>query len=178
MTVQITVLRRDWDLLREACAGSTDAELARRAIERAARILASDPEDRVPDDLDPATRVERLRALVARKGGGIALLRYELVAGRDRFVLAAREEQESYERHLWLDKDVVPPLKLQARALRAEIRRLEREARDRGIDPEGVAPPVDWPSTIAVDGYETPRYETNGERRRTAVEFFRRVAGS
>jgi hypothetical protein len=178
MSVRVGVLSHDWHLLREAYPGVTDDVLAARAIEAAERSLVLDPEDRVPDDIDAAERVERLRALLARKAGAVAVLRHEIVAGRDRFEQAEWAERDSYERHLELEKDVVPPLKLEAKALRAELRRVEREARDRGIDAEAIEPSIDWPSTIAVDAYEGPRYETNEERRRTAVEFFRRVAGS
>jgi hypothetical protein len=116
--------------------------------------------------------------LLARSGGGVAVQGFRLVMDRERDARAERDVVRTYERHLELDKDVVPPLKLEAKRLRAELRRLEEEARSLGLDVEAIEPRIHWPETIAVDGYEPPRYETNDERRRTAVDFFRRVGGS
>jgi hypothetical protein len=112
---------------------------------------------------------------LARKAASVAIHRFELVTTRERFARAEHDEQASYERHLELHKDVVPPLKLGAKALRSEVRRLEEQARGLGIDVDALEPRIDWPETMAVDDYKPPRYETNESRRRAAVEFFRRV---
>ncbi|GBC86541.1 hypothetical protein HRbin12_00534 [bacterium HR12] len=43
------------------------------------------------------------------------------------------------------------------------------------MDPEAVAPSVDWADTLAVDDYEPPRFERDEDRRRAAIGFFRRL---
>ena len=48
------------------------------------------------------------------------------------------------------------------------------EATALGVDPESVHPQIDWPSMLAMDSYEAPKYVSNETRRRAAVEFFRR----
>jgi hypothetical protein len=173
----VEILRVEWQRVRAACPDVPDRELAERLLERARRVLDRPFEERVPDDLPPAQRVDRLRTLLARKAASVAVHRFELIAVRERFAHAEEEERVSYERHLELEKDIVPPLKLEAKALRAELRRLEAEARDLGINVESVEPRVDWPNTLAVDAYQPPRYETNESRRRTAVDFFGRIGG-
>lgn len=41
-------------------------------------------------------------------------------------------------------------------------------------DPATVEPQIDWPDTLAVDTYRAPRFERDEDRRRAALEFFRR----
>jgi len=101
--------------------------------------------------------------------------RHRLVGDRDRLGAARTAERESYERGLLLDRDLVPPLKLRAKDLRAEIRRLEADARGLGLDPDTIDPRVDWAETFAVDTFEPPRYESDADRKRVVVEFFRRL---
>jgi hypothetical protein len=177
MSRVIEVLGVEWELLRGALPGVPDAELAERALSRGLAIVADPLEDRVPETLHPAERLSRLRAALARKAASVAIHRFELVTSRERFVRAEHDEQASYERHLELHKDVVPPLKWEAKALRSEVRRLEEQARGLGIDVDALEPRIDWPETMAVDDYQPPRYETNESRKRAAVEFFRRVRG-
>jgi hypothetical protein len=166
------ILRVDWELLATAFSEVPSGELERRAAARGAEIL-----ERADRGARRASPHEQEREDLARKAAGVAVMRFELVSQRDRFARARALEQETYEQHLRLDKDVVPPLKLEAKRLRAELRSLETRARDLGIDVGEIEPSIDWPNTIAVDAYEAPRYETNAERRKTAVEFFRRIGG-
>jgi hypothetical protein len=177
MSGAVEVLVVDWEILEHANPGALDAELAGRALSRGRAIVAAPYEDRVPEDLPPAERLARLRGALARKAASVAMHRFELVTGRERLARAEQDEQASYQQHLELHKDVVPPLKLEAKALRSEVRRLEEEARELGIDVDAVEPRIDWPETMAVDDYESPRYETNESRKRAVVEFFRRVGG-
>lgn len=178
MSASVRVLRVDWELLRASYPSVSDEELAREALARAGRILATAPEERVPDDVTGPERLERLGRLLARKAASVAVHRFELISQRERVERADRLERETYEQHLELDKDVVPPLKLEAKELRVELRRLEREAGALGIDVDEIEPAIDWDQTIFVDVYEPPRYETNEQRSRNAVEFFKRTSGS
>jgi hypothetical protein len=177
MSRVIEVLAVDWEPFRLAFPGLPDEDLAERALSRGRAIVAAPLEDRVPETLHPGERLSWLRAALARKAASVAIHRFELVTTRERFVRAEHDEQASYERHLELHKDVVPPLKLEAKALRSEVRRLEEQARGLGIDVDALEPRIDWPETMAVDDYQPPRYETNESRKRAAVEFFRRVRG-
>jgi hypothetical protein len=174
----IDVLADDWDRLRRLFPDREGTDLAGTAS-RLGHDAAEEPfEVRVPADLPPAERVQRLTMQLARSAGGVALQRFRLVTERERDVRAEHDEAVTYERHLELEKDVVPPLKLEAKRLRAELRALEAQARGLGIDVDALEPRIAWPDTIAVDGYEPPRYETNDQRRETAVAFFRRVGGT
>lgn len=177
MSRVIEVLGADWEPFRRAFPGQPNQELAERALSRGRGIVSTPLEDRVPETLHPAERLSRLRAALARKAASVAIHRFELVTNRERFARAEHDEQASYERHLELHKDVVPPLKLEAKALRTEVRRLEEQARGLGIYVNALEPRIDWPETMAVDEYQPPRYETNESRKRAAVEFFRRVRG-
>lgn len=175
MTAAVEILVVDWELLERANPGVPDAELAERALSRGRAIVAAPLEDRAREDLLPAERLEWLRRALARKAASVAIHRFELVSTRERLARAEEDERASYERHLELHKDIVPPLKLEAKALRSEVRLLEAKARELGIDVDAVEPRIDWPETMAVDDYEPPRYETNESRKQAAVEFFRRV---
>ena len=175
MSATVEVLEVDWEPLRRAFPGVPDAELAERALTRGRKVVMAPDEDRLPRTLPSAERLARRRWALARKAASVAIHRFELVTNRERFARAEQDEQASYERHLELHKDVVPPLKLEAKGLRSEVRRLEVRARELGIDVHAVEPPIDWPETMAVEDYEPPRYETNESRKRAAVEFFRRV---
>jgi hypothetical protein len=175
MSPRVEVLEVDWELLRGAFPGVPDAELAERALSRGRQILTAPDEDRHPVPLPSAEGLARRRCALARKAASVAIHRFELVTNRERFARAEQDERASYERHLELHKDIVPPLKLEAKGLRSEVRRLEEEARKLGIDVDAIEPRIEWPETMAVDDYEPPRYETNESRKRAAVEFFRRV---
>jgi hypothetical protein len=175
MSSMVEVLGVDWELLRGAFPWVLDAELAERALSRGRQVVMAPDEDRQPRALPSAERLARLRWTVARKTASVAIHRFELVTNRQRLASAEQDEQASYERHLELHKDVVPPLKLEAKGLRSEVRRLEEEARELGIGVDAVEPRIEWPETMSVERYEPPRYETNESRKRAAVEFFRRV---
>lgn len=175
MRRSVEVLRNEWEMLRRACPDGTDEERIASLIERGLAVIERAHADGTPDDLPGGDRIARLRTAVVLKAAGVAVHRFDLVTQRDRLSAARREERATYERHLALHRDVVPPMKLQAMALREEVRRLEQEARSRGIDPDTIEPRIDWSGTISVDGYEPPRYESTDDRRRAAVEFFRRV---
>lgn len=157
----VEILADDWERLRGCYPDMSVEELTRRVLIRGAEIVDASQDDR--------------RARIIGEAAIAAMLRFRLVMGRERAEVAEERERETYEQYLELDKDLVPPLKLEAKSLRAEIRRLEEEARNSSLDPDAVEPRVDWAGTLAVDEYEAPRYATNETRRRTAVEFFRRV---
>jgi hypothetical protein len=173
MTAQVEILAVDWTEL--VPTGRLEPEEVRRLLARGRAIASASPTGAMPEDLARPERIERLRRSFAVAAARAAVHRFELVVQRDRFERSERDEVATYERHLELHKDVVPPLKLEARALRAEIRKLEAEAQARGIDVDTVEPAIDWRNTLAVDGYEAPRYETPESRKQAAVEFFRRV---
>ncbi|GIU98960.1 MAG: hypothetical protein KatS3mg014_0576 [Actinomycetota bacterium] len=105
----------------------------------------------------------------------MSLLRRRPAGERERLAEAERRDRATYERDLALQRDVIPPLKERAKALRARIRELEARARAAGVDPEAVAPSVDRADTLAVDDYEPPRFERDEDRRRAAIGFFRRL---
>lgn len=89
--------------------------------------------------------------------------------------MAARE-RVAYEEALALDRDILPPLKEEARRLRRELFALEDAVRARGIDPATVEPAMpDQP--LAVDDYAPPRFLDANERREVSVAFFRRIGG-
>ena len=175
MSRSVEILLVDREALRRSYPDLTDNDRAAACLERA-RIVVDQPyEERVPDGLPIDERIARLRTALAQKAASVAVHRFELVATRDRLDRAKGVERATYERHLVLHKDIVPPLKLEAKALRAEVRRLEHRARTRGIDVEAIEPAIDWTNTIWVEDYEPPRYESNEDRRKATVEFFRRV---
>lgn len=176
MSLCVRLLRDDWDAFAARFPGVSADELADQMIVRGQEVLAA-AHDEAPTE-GHADATARLRNMLARKAGSVALVRFELVTQRERFTRAERLEQATYERHLELDREIVPPLKLEAKRLRAEIRALEARARELDVDVDELRPQVDWANTIAVDAYRPPRYESNEERRRTAVEFFRRVGGT
>lgn len=154
----VEVPARLWEALRAAHPDASDAELAALALARG-RSLEGDP----------------LRVELAERAALVFLLRRRLARERTRLAEAERRDRAGYERHLALQRDVVPPLKERARALRARIRALEARARAAGVDPEAVAPRIDWADTLAVDDYVPPRFERDEDRRRAAIGFFRRL---
>ena len=172
MTTRIGILRADWQRLRLVFPDGDDIDLLRRVLERGRSVVALPIEHRVPDGLPAGERTARLRGILAREA--LATDRFALIRGRERFERAGENERRSYERHLELERDLVPPQKLRAGALRAEVRRLEAELRASGKDPSAVHPAIDWAHTLAVDDYSPPRYENAEDRRRTTVAFFRR----
>jgi hypothetical protein len=173
MTAGVEILAVDWATL--VPTGRLEPDEVRGLLARGRAIAAAAPAGAMPEGLSRPERLERLRRSLAVAAARAAVHRFELVTQRERFERSERDELQTYERHLELHKDVVPPLKLEARALRAEVRSLEAEARARGIDVDAIQPAIDWRNTLAVDGYEAPKYETPESRKRAAVEFFRRV---
>jgi hypothetical protein len=110
------------------------------------------------------------------EAAALATYRHRLI-GAARAGAAARErERDAYDANIELDKDIIPPLKIEARRSRAEIRRLESALLAQGIDPTTIEPIVEGPK-LAVDDYEAPRFVDETERRRDVVAFFRRVGG-
>jgi len=79
------------------------------------------------------------------------------------------------EEGLVLERDMIPPLKLEASRLRAELRQAEADAAAEGVDPAAIEPQIDWRQTISVEGYTPPRFEPNEDRRAATVAFFRRI---
>ncbi len=161
MSARVEVPAVLWEALREAFPSADDAELAALALARGRTLAARE---------DPPA----LRRDVAERAAAVILLGQRLVHERRRLGEAEVRERESYERDLRLQRDVVPPLKERARALRARIIELEGRLRAAGGDPANVEPQVDRPDTLAVDTYRPPRLERDEDRRRAAIEFFRR----
>lgn len=175
LSLTVEILAVDWDRLRRAYPGTDERVLIEAAVDRGRRILGVPPEARVPSTASTPRPLRWLRGWFPRKAASVAVHRLDFAMGRERYVRATAQERETYERHLELEKDEVPPLKEEAKSLRAEIRWLEDELRALGIDPDGIGPRIEWRTTLSVDGYVRPRYETAEDRRRTAVELFRRV---
>jgi hypothetical protein len=173
MIRRATMLRVEWEAMRGAFLDVPEEHLVGAAMARGAALLRGSDE---PSAGDPSTsrRVEFLRPQVVHRAAAVAAYRHRLVVLRDRLRVARTEERQSYEQGILLDRDLVPPFKLRAKELRAEIRRLESVARAHGLDPDTIEPAVDWAETLAVDTFEAPRYESDADRKRTAVEFFRR----
>jgi hypothetical protein len=174
MRRRIEVLAADWEPLRRQHPGADVEELAAVALARGIDALLTGEGAR---DLDGAGRasIERLRSQVVHRAATLAYHRFDLVTRRGRLARAEQDERASHGHHVALAKDMVPPLKREASRLRAEVRRLESLARERGIDPASIGPSIDWERTVWVDDYVEPRFETEGDRRRDALAFFRRV---
>lgn len=172
--MKIDLLAVDLAHAQEACPGLSLEALVDTALYRGFRLAAQPIEARVPGDLPADERLPRLRTLFATSAAIVAEMRTRLVLERDRFERAAASERSAFMEHVELDRDVVPPLKLEAKRLREALLRLEDEAKARGIDTSCIEPRIDWPSTLAVDTYERPTYVSNESRRRAAVAFFRR----
>lgn len=170
----LEVLAVDWERLRRARPSMRDDTIAEECITRGHQVagqlerMSSPSSGAWPEDL------QSLRARFVQEAALVAVHRFDYAVGRDRFDRASRREEETYREHLDLEKDVVPPLKQEAAALKAEVRRLEHELRSRGVDPESIEPSIDWRMTPAVDDYRPPRFQTPADRRRHALEFFRR----
>ena len=174
MSEYVRLLAADWGRLRAAYPGLDDERLVTQALAHGRDLLAELPtEPPTRGSLD--RRLEWLRRWFPRKAGSIAVQGFDLVEHLRRHAQAGEIERETYQVHLELNKDVVPPLKERAKALRAEVRRLEQEVRAIGLDPESIEPRIDWSKTLAVDIYRRPRYESNESRKRATVEFFRRL---
>ena len=174
MSEFVRVLECDWQRLRAAYPGIDDERLAERAIARSREVLAELPADPPAGDSAPV-RLDWLWRRFPRKAASIAVQGLDLVDHIQPQAAAHEDEQRTYETHLELDMDVVPPLKEEAKALRAEVQRLEDHVRARGIDPESIEPRIEWSRTLAVDLYKRPKYESNESRRRATVEFFKRL---
>jgi len=167
----LDVLAVDWDRLRRARPGLDERALALECLRRGrliSRWLASEGERSDPGS--PSALALRF----VQEAAGVAVHRFTYATRRASFESAARREEASYHDHLELAKDVVPVLKQEAKALKAEVRRVEEELRSRGVDPEGIEPRIDWRTAPAVDDYMPPKFESPAERRRAAVEHFRR----
>jgi hypothetical protein len=172
---EVEILAIDWQRLQSAYPDLDDRRLASMAVDRGLEVVLGAPVDTGPPPKGPAGRLARLREEFPSTAADVAVHRFDYVARRERFQLTARIEEQTYAEHVALDKDVVPPLKEEARALREHVRRLEDDARRRGIDPDSIEPAIEWSHTLAVDAYTRPRYESIDERRERTARFFRRV---
>jgi hypothetical protein len=166
VTRSVEIPREDWERLERLLPDVPARRRTAEVLAWGARVLSEDPP---PRDGGSA---------FAREAAEVAVHRCALVLQRERSHSANRGEVRTYEEGIELDRDLVPPLKLEAKELRAEVRALERRSRAAGLDVEAIEPRIDWSQTIAVDGYRPPRYETHDERRAKAVEFFRRTGGA
>lgn len=170
----IPLLARDLELAARARQDLDEACLVAEAAARGSRLVRSVTEESpAEEELERALRIDLAHAVAE-----VAELRWSIVSNRERLGRATDDERRTYEESIALDADLVPALKVEARDLRRELRRLEDDATARGIDIAGVEPAIDWSSTIAVAGYEVPRYESAESRRATAVAFFRRIGST
>jgi hypothetical protein len=172
--MKVEMLAADLAHARRARPDLSEDALVGAALERGLRLAAQPIEARVPNDLPATERLRRLRTLFATTAALVAEMRTRLVLERERFERAATSERSAFMEHVELDRDVVPPLKLEAKRLRVALQQLEAEAEARGIDTADIEPRIDWPNTLAVDTYEPPTYVSNESRRRAATAFFRR----
>lgn len=171
----VQILSADIDDARAARPDLTEDALIEESCRRGLRIASENAGgDFAGDEASVPSRIARLRTQCAVSAASVAELRTRLVLDRERYESSAVEERRTYLEFVELDRDVVPPLKMQARQLRAEVRRLEAEAAAMGIDVSRIHPSIEWAETLAVDGYEPPRYVSNESRRRATLAFFRR----
>lgn len=178
----LEILAVDWERLRRtarASAPGDDALLVAEVIRRGVAIDAEgEPPMRLEDGSDPSARpLDAIRRLFVWRAANLGVLRFYLLTNRERFEQITAAEDSRYREKIELDLEVVPPLKRKARDLRAEVRRLEGQLRERGIDPDHIEPTIDRDRTLAVDAYVNPEYETNEARRAKAIEVFRRLGG-
>ena len=82
-------------------------------------------------------------------------------------------ERASYEEQLVLDRDLLPPLREEAKRLRAEIATLEGALRAKGVDPSPIGPGIE--NATVVDDAGPPRLVDPRERRAEVSMFFRRI---
>lgn len=168
MTRTVEILAADLDHAMEACPELTVQEIGKEALARGLKLARWLFEG---EDVPPHDRRADLAGAVA----DLADYRWSLVSGRSRFADATDGERQRYEEGLHLERDVIPPLKLEARRLRRELLQLEADAAARGLDLTGIEPQIDWSRTISVDGYTPPKFESNAGRRAATAEFFRRI---
>jgi hypothetical protein len=162
-TAGVDLLSEDVERVRVAVAGLSDPDLWRDVATRG--LVHLHHIERADDPIDAFVHL----------AATVAVYRLALATGRERLRDAVELERSAYEASIQLDREMVPPLKEEAKRLRMEIRSLEASLAKRGIDPDRVEPRIDWGETSSVDDYERPRYERPDERRRSAAEFFGRI---
>jgi len=170
MTRSVEILAADLDHAMEARPDLTMQEIVEEALARGlerTRWLHEDGNGDVP-------RNDR-RADLAVAVAELAEYRGSLVSARSRLTDASKGERQGYEEGLVLERDTIPPLKLEASRLRAELRQAEADAAAGGVDLAAIEPQIDWRQTISVEGYTPPRFESNEDRRAATVAFFRRI---
>jgi uncharacterized small protein (DUF1192 family)/ribosome modulation factor len=174
MTRRVEILRTDWERLRRAYPEMDPDQLAKELLVRGQRRVAGQAQESIPPTAALEERLAWLRGWTPRLAASLATLGFELVRNRTRLDKATEREELTYQRDLELKKEVVPELKERAKALRQEMFRLEAELRSRGGDPDAIEPrlPV---GLMSVDEHQRPQYETNESRRKTTLEFFRRL---
>jgi hypothetical protein len=166
----IEIFEADLERARRARSDLDDAVLIEQALDRGAALVT-----RAMQEPSENQGLDEIRVDLAEAVAEASAYRWSLVTNRFRFAEAGEREQQSYEEHLELERDVVPPLKMEARRLRRELRRLEDEARARDIDLATIEPQIDWSNSVSVDDYAPPRFVSNAERRAANVAFFRRL---
>ncbi len=174
MRRSVEILKTDWERLRRAYPDIDPEQLAKEMLVRGRRRVQGEAREAIPPDSTDEERLEWLRGWTPRMAASMATLGFELVRNRSRLDKATQLEEMTYQRDLELKKDVVPELKEQAKALRKEMLRLEAELRSHGGDPEAIEPRVP-DDTVVVEDYQRPQHETNESRRKTTLEFFRRL---
>jgi len=176
VTRLVSILTEDWHRFGRALADVPSNLLVDEAYRRGLELLW---ECSLPTGSEGPLANGRgsKRSAFAREAAEVAVHRFALITQRERLDAATKAELQMYQEGLELDREVVPPMKLEAKALRQQVRELEQRARAAGIDVDALEPQVDWSKTIHVEGYRPTKYETNEDRRAAAVEFFRRVGG-
>ena len=161
---QIELIAEDVERLRSAYPDLDEAALSEKLVAAALQHRH--------DVWDRADTFEEF----VHEAAALATYRQSLLGAVQARADVQKRERLAYETQIELDKAVLPPLKLEAKELRGEIRRLESALRATGIDPSKIEPIVDG-ATMAVDDYEAPRFVDGAQRRREVTEFFRRVGG-
>jgi hypothetical protein len=160
----VEILRVDWERVRVGRPEATDEDLGAELYRRGEAVVS----DREPYLHDGLRRDLVLRAAL------VAVHRFSYATSWERFKEAEAREEESYRRHAELAADVLPPLKAEARMLRARVRDIEAQAVGRGVDVESIEHQIDWRRTIAVDTPSGPGYETPAAQRARIREIFGR----
>jgi hypothetical protein len=161
--IGVDLISEDVERVRAAVAGLSDPDLWRDVATRG--LVHLNHVERTDDPIDAFVHL----------AATVALYRLALATGRDRFRDISDLERSAYEQSVKLDREVLPPLKEEAKRLRMEIRSLEASIAERGTDPDLIEPRIDWGETSSVDDYAGPRLERPDERRRSVAEFFGRI---
>ncbi|MHB8512448.1 MAG: hypothetical protein ACYDCC_09720 [Actinomycetota bacterium] len=151
---EIQLLAAEWECARRCAAGQSDYDLARAIVKRGARVARVPHIRQAPSGGTPSERVRALRIMVVQWSGEYSWMLFRYLQAKPAADALRIEDREKIRELNELQQSVIPNLKERAQPLRVEVRRLEDEARRRGIDFEAIEPKIDWPGTIAVEEYQ------------------------